>query len=223
MEHNGHSIDLLQYREAIVRWGDEHFRDFPWRCTSNPYRFLLAELLLIRTAAGRVEEVYSVLVDRYPTPEDLSEAATAELEDLIEPLGLAKRAAYLKEMADELVHRFAGEVPETYEQLKSLSGVGKYVAAAVCCFVYDQNVPLVDANTLRVVRRNFGVDPSKRTYRNSEMRELIGRMAAEDEPARYYYAMLDLAAEVCHAVRNPECSACPVLDWCQEGQAQIGR
>lgn len=217
MKYNGHKIDLPGYRETLLEWGEEHFRDFPWRHTSNAYHFLLAELLLIRTQAERAEEVYAILVEKYPTPTDLSEAPLEDIEQLIEPLGLAKRASFLKEMALELVERFDGDVPDTYDRLQSLPGVGKYVAAAVCCFAFGENIPLVDANTLRVVGRIFGVDRADRTYRNSELRTLIGRMATDDHPERYYYALLDLAAIVCHSSRTPECANCPISKWCRRG------
>jgi len=223
LRYNGHEIDLLEYRESLLKWGDEHFRHFSWRDTPDAYHLLLAELLLIRTQADRAEDVYETLVERFPTPTDLAGASLDDIEKLIEPLGLAKRASFLKEMAVELVDRFDSEVPDAYERLQSLPGVGKYVAAAVCCFAFGDNVPLVDANTLRVVGRTFGIDQAERTYRNTELRTLIGRMATDKRPGRYYYAMLDLAATVCYSGRTPECDRCPLSKWCQRGRQHLAR
>jgi len=114
------------FREEILRWSKENYREFAWRETSDRFEVLVAEMLLQRTDSNKVEAVYQELLDHYPDLEALSEAEEKDVADILEPLGLHnKRAEALIQIAEKL--RGVG-IPETEEELLELPLVGKYSA-----------------------------------------------------------------------------------------------
>jgi len=96
-----------------------------------------------------VAEVYPRLVEKYPAPADLARAPQAEIKTLIKPLEMEyRRSGLLKELAKQLVERFGGRVSESLGELKSLPGVGDYVAREVLCLAYDRPQPMLDRNII---------------------------------------------------------------------------
>ncbi len=209
-----HVVDVVAFHKALIAWGQEHFRAFPWRLTKDPYCILMAEVMLHRTQAPQVVPVYERFIVRYPDVTSLVQATREELHETLYPLGLRWRIDLIHEMAVRLVERFGGQVPETREDLLSLPGVSDYIAGAVRCFVWNQPEPLIDTNTVRVVGRLFGLEIRDSSRRNRRFRELIGALVNPDEPRVYNYSLLDLAEEVCMKKRPPECERCPVSGWC---------
>lgn len=107
----------------------------------------------------------------------------------------------------------AGQVPSGYDILLTLPGVGDYVAAAVCCFAFDQPVILADTNTVRVVGRVFGVPTHAESRRRKPVRQLLDALLDRQHPRAYNLALLDLAALMC-TPSNPSCDRCPIAAYC---------
>jgi A/G-specific adenine glycosylase len=127
-------------------------------------------------------------------------------------LGLRWRAENLIRVAEAIVERFGGRVPDDELELRSLPGVGDYVAQAVLCFAFGRRAVLLDTNTRRIVSRIRGTEP-----RRWQLRLDLYALAGEQGPtADFNYALLDLGALVCGAGR-PECQACPVARHCATG------
>ena len=99
VEANGHGIAVMPFRKALVIWGQKHFRQFPWRFTKNPYRILVAEVMLHRTQAPQVMPVYKQFIARYPDVQTLARATREELHNLLYPLGLRWRIDLVHNMA----------------------------------------------------------------------------------------------------------------------------
>ena len=128
-------------------------------------------------------------------------------------LGLRWRAENVVEVARSLVEEFGGRVPDTEIELRSLPGVGDYVAQAVLCFGFGRRSVLVDTNTVRITGRVFGREKARRW----QLRLDLYRLAGADGPdAPFNYALLDLGALVCTAGR-PRCGQCPVSSHCATG------
>jgi A/G-specific adenine glycosylase len=176
----------------------------------------VAEVLLIQTNAAKVVGVYREFVKRYPTPAHLAEADVSEVEELLRPLGLHKqRAKLLKQAAEVLYREYGCRVPETYEELHRLPGVGDYVASAVLLFAYGKPRPLVDVNVARVLcRLALGEEPPKERARSG----VIAQLAADIEWSREVaLALIDFAATICTA-RSPSCGICPARGSCSYAQ-----
>lgn len=214
---NGHRLNASRFRADLIAWGQENFRAFPWRETDDPYRILIAEVMLHRTKAPQVMAVYSTFLRRYPGVDELAKASREDLLAALASLGLRQRVEMLHAMAQEITNRFDARVPESKAELTSLSGVSDYIAGAVRCFARNEPEALIDTNTVRVVGRLFGLKTTDSSRRNPVFKDLHTRLVDPNEPRAYNYAMLDLAARVCTKVRPPDCHRCPVKRHCRYG------
>lgn len=213
----------MAFREALLAWGKCYGRDFPWRHRENHFHVLLAEMLLQRTPAWKVERVWRKLIRRYPTPAKLRRARSATLTEMIRPLGLLRRVETLQRMATVLDHQYAGQVPRSDKALTSLPGVGTYVAAAVRCLAFGERVVMVDSVTARVVKRYFGLG-GVADLPTAEMRRILAcALPANAGHAKAFdLALVDLAGLVCLPAR-PRCGSCPLSDRCLAAGTAYGR
>jgi A/G-specific adenine glycosylase len=212
-----HTIDATIFRKRLIDWGRNNFRAFSWRFTDDPYRVLIAEVMLHRTQAIQVVPVYERFIEKYPDETSLSHASREELIIALSSLGLRWRAELVHEMAVMLQERFGGRVPHEKSELLSLPGVSDYIAGAVRCFALNLPEPIVDTNTVRVVGRLFGLEIKDSSRRNRLFKELISALVDPDEPRLYNFALLDLAALVCTKSKPPRCLECPVQQHCSYG------
>jgi len=200
------------FRAALLRWARGNLRDFPWRRVSDPYVVLVTEKLLQQTDFGHVRKVWSRFFERFPAARDLASAEEEEVAALLRPLGLwRQRAKQLKALAVELVARYGGAVPRDYEALRSLPGVGDYIARATLLFAYGVPTYLLDTNARRVVGRFFFY-PARAS--DSEVAEVL-RLAAPPEPEEcklFNWGLIDFSALVC--ARKPKCGKCPLRARC---------
>ncbi len=200
--------------EKLLKWHQKNFREFPWRKTSNVYHILVAEIMLQKTDAKKVEKVYSTFINKYPTPDILSKANVNEVEKEISLLGLHNRSKRLIKIAKEITENFGGQVPKKKDELLHLYGVGDYIANAVLCFGYNEDVPLLDTNVLRVIERVFSIKTAKARGRNdNHLWETVSALIPQGKGRNFNLAILDFSAKVCKA-RNPLHEKCPMKDFC---------
>ena len=222
VEANNHTIEVTSFRKRLLAWGQKHFRPFPWRCTADPYRVLIAEVMLHRTQASQVVPVYEQFIARYSDVATLAKAKREELRKSLRPLGLHWRIDLMHEMASDLMVRFHGQVPQEKGELLSLPGVSEYIASAVLCFAWNSPQPLIDTNTVRVTGRLFGLATKDSSRRNRVFRHLIATLVSPKKPKLYNYALLDLAAQLCVKRQPPDCKRCPLQRLCTEGSRSVG-
>ncbi len=150
---------VAAFQQAMLLWFAKHERSFPWRNCNNPYFILIAEKLLQQTVAREsVIDAWRHITTLYPTPSHLSHADVAVLETYIRPLGFVYRAQELPILAEALLQRHDGEIPDTLAELLALRGVGDYAARAVLSFGFGQDAAIVDVNVARFLYRIFKVD-----------------------------------------------------------------
>lgn len=221
VETDGHCINATAFRKALTSWGQEHFRSFPWRMTSDPYRILMAEIMLHRTQATQVVSVYKQFVIRYPDISSLAQAEKETLHQVLYSLGLRWRIDLIQAMAAELLNRFGGQVPCEKASLLSLPGVSDYIASAVRCFAWNLPEPLIDTNTVRIIGRLFGLETRDSSRRNQRFKQVISALVDPKEPRLFNYALLDLADQICMKKRPPLCQQCPVAVHCVHGVSAL--
>ena len=215
-----HAVDAPRFRADLLAWGDLHFRSFPWRTTNDPYRVLMAEVMLHRTQASQVAPVYARFVAQYPDLVAAAQANTADLHNSLYALGLRWRIELIRSMIEELLRRFDGQVPQQKDDLLSLPGVSDYIASAVRCFAWHLPDAIVDTNTVRIVGRVFELEVKDSSRRNRQFRELLDALVDVRQPERYNYALLDLGALIC-TKKVPHCERCPVAAHCKYGQTTL--
>jgi A/G-specific adenine glycosylase len=193
----------------LHEWHAESRRDYPWRAEVGPWRVLLAEMCLRRTKADQVVSVYEALVELAATPSDLLEHEPEVLQ-VMQSLGLHWRADNMIPLARTLVDLYGGEVPRKETELRSLPGVGAYVASAVISFGFGRRAAIIDTNTDRIASRVMGRERSTRWQVRLDMYHMAG---SEGPTPSFNYALLDLGALICRASK-PRCESCPVSVHC---------
>jgi A/G-specific adenine glycosylase len=214
MEHFHVLPDL---RCALCQFFQRRGRDLPWRRTHDPYGILVAEVLLQKTGAAPVEHVWTSFIQRYPNVTALAGASLDDVESLIRPLGLRKRAKNLVGAAQILLEQTGSKVVPDPDLLESLPGVGSYTSAAVLSFAFDISVAVIDVNAARVYTRVGGFSPNTLRQGLAFARVVGSRVVTQDSHIEVNYGVLDLAALVCKL--KPLCKTCPVLDLCACGLA----
>ena len=201
--------------ERLLAWYAAHQRDLPWRRTRDPYRIWVAEVMLQQTRIETAIPYYERFLARFPTVEALAQASLDEVLKLWEGLGYYARARHLHAAAQEVVQRFGGRVPDTWEDLIRLPGIGPYTAGAILSIAYGQPFPTVDGNTRRVLSRLFAVEePVDQSRTQRRLWELARELVPPEAPGRFNQALMDLGSILC-TPQKPACELCPVNGFCQ--------
>lgn len=197
------------FRDYVLEWSEGQLRQFPWRETTEPYKILLAEILLQQTPAERVEPVYNDVLERYGDLTSIGQADLEELTAIIKPLGLQnQRAQALIEIGEQLGEK---GVPQNESKLLELPYVGKYVANATLCFAFGQPRAVADSNIIRVYERAFDRELH---FKHSDTWEFAQLLLPEDNARRYNLAVIDFADAVC-TVEAPSCEECFFSEKCE--------
>lgn len=215
--------DLAGFQQRLLTWYSQNGRRFPWRETADPYTILIAEKLLQQTQAREsVISAYQALLSTYPSPGALAKANMADVTAIVQPLGLAYRAAELIGLAEGLVSLHDGVVPDNLAALMALTGVGDYSARAVLSFAFGYDVAVVDTNVARIFYRVFGIAgrmPSNPARKRSLI-DLATALLPAGQARPFNLALLDLGALIC-TPRAPDCENCPVLHYCAYGKVNV--
>ena len=211
--------DISICRTKIIGWYKKNGRAYPWRETDDPFRILIAEMMLRRTKADQVVPVYEQFLKEYPDVDSLAVAKEEALEEILYPLGLKWRTPAFRLVAREVREKYQSRIPETREELTSLPGVGEYVAGAVLSIAYGKREWLVDSNVVRIFKRYFGIKTSKEGRRDKHVIEIAKIYASGRDPGRATMGILDITALVCKPIK-PDCERCPLTDRCHYALSQ---
>lgn len=212
----------MDFATLLLDWYDIHARQLPWRGIHNAYCTWVSETMLQQTRVETVLAYYGRFIRRFPTVEALAAAPIDEVLKLWEGLGYYRRARNLHKGAQQ-VTAMGGQLPQTVAELKKISGIGDYTAGAIASIAYDQPVPAVDGNVIRVVsrvrgiRENVGIPSVKR-----RIAQEAAALVPASRPGDFNQAMMDLGATVC-VPGTPACENCPVsalCNACQEGDQE---
>jgi A/G-specific adenine glycosylase len=202
--------------QPILRWYDANARDLPWRRpTAGPWSVMVSEFMLQQTPVSRVLPVHELWLERWPTPADLAAERPGEAVRAWGRLGYPRRALRLHAAATAIVDLHGGHVPDSYEALIALPGVGDYTAAAIAAFAHGRRHAVLDTNVRRVLARvASGTEFPPGSVTRAE-RSLAEQLLPEDDPtaATWSVALMELGALICTAAA-PRCPACPVSDRC---------
>jgi A/G-specific adenine glycosylase len=211
----------------VLGWYADHARDLPWRRPqASPWSVLVSEFMLQQTPVARVLPAHEAWLERWPTPARLAAEPTGEAVRAWGRLGYPRRALRLHAAATAIVERHGGEVPDSYDELIALPGVGDYTAAAVASFAFRQRHAVLDTNVRRVLARALGGVEFPGTSVTRSERELAACVVPEEDEtaATWAVAVMELGALVCTAT-SPRCDDCPIADrcaWREAGQPAYG-
>jgi A/G-specific adenine glycosylase len=205
-------LDLAKLQAKVLGWFGEHGRAFPWRKTRDPYRTMVAEVMLQQTQTGRVAPTYDTFLEHFPTLQRLAHAPAMDVIQAWRGLGYNRRAVDLHRSAQTVEQEFGGVFPSDPNILRKLPGLGEYTSSAIACFAFDEQVPVVDTNVRRVIgRAALGKDVTEAPPDRVTATALAWLPAGE--AYEWNQALMDVGAMVCR-VEHPLCAQCPLATVC---------
>ena len=206
---------LTQLPELLLAWYDMGARVLPWREDPTPYRVWVSEIMLQQTRVEAVKPYYERFLAALPTVEALAKAPEDQLLKLWEGLGYYNRVRNLQKGAQAVMERFGGQIPASFEELRSLPGIGDYTAGAIGSIAFQLPVPAVDGNVLRVIsrvlcRRENILDPKVKRRMEEELRRILPRRVGD-----FNQSLMELGAMVCQPNGPPKCLICPLEKLCR--------
>ncbi|MGN0593447.1 MAG: endonuclease III [Ruminococcus sp.] len=180
-----------------------------------PYELLISVRLSAQCTDARVNIVTKTLFEKYPTLESFAHANLEELEQDVKPCGFYRtKAKSIIEMAQRLIDVYDSRIPDTMEELLTLSGVGRKTANLILGDVYHQPAIVTDTHFIRITGR-LGLTRSKEPEKvERDLRPLI----PPDRSSDFCHRIVQFGRDVCTA-RKPKCSQCPMADFCPSAES----
>lgn len=177
---------------------------------TSPWELLVATVLSAQCTDDRVNQETPRLFARFPTPDDLAGAETAEVEKLIRSIGLFRtKARSLVGLARVVANRHGGRVPHDRAALEALPGVGRKTASVVLGQAFGVPAFAVDTHVSRVCwRLGFAVHRDPR-----EVEEAVTALTPPETWVEAHLLLIRHGRVTCTA-RSPRCPTCPVRDLC---------
>ena len=178
----------------------------------NVYQLIIAVALSAQTTDKSVNKVSDKLFEKYPTPYELAEAKQEDVIEIIKTIGMYKtKSKNIIALAQELVNRFDGQVPENYDDLVSLPGVGRKTANVVLAVGFGHQRIAVDTHVFRVTNRIGFVQEKDVLKTELALMETL----PEDRWAEAHHSLIFHGRNCCSA-RNPRCEECAIKDLCKK-------
>ena len=203
--------------KKILNWYDLNKRKLPWRKnvsqSKKHYYTLVSEFMLQQTQVVTVIPYFNRFINKIPNLKKLSKIPDRELIKLWEGLGYYSRVRNLKKTAKIIISKYHGEIPNNYEDLISLPGIGNYTANAILAIAFNKSYIPLDGNIERVLKRYLYLKKDKEIQKENliEKKSIFGISSRASD---YAQALMELGAMICKP-KNPECSGCPISKNCK--------
>ncbi|MFZ2906725.1 MAG: A/G-specific adenine glycosylase [Cyclobacteriaceae bacterium] len=207
-------MDNRYFSLKLAEWYKIHKRNLPWRDTKDPYRIWLSEIILQQTRVNQGLPYYQKFIEAFPSVFDLAKAPEQKVLRLWQGLGYYTRARNLHRCAKQIIDTYGGVFPKTFEELKTLPGIGEYTAAAIASIAFGKRVAVVDGNVSRVISRTKGIEiPINNPAGKKFFVELANKLIPAREPDIHNQAMMEFGALHC-TPRQPKCDDCIFANTC---------
>ena len=203
--------------KKILNWYDLNKRTLPWRKnvsqSKKHYYTLVSEFMLQQTQVVTVIPYFNRFINKILNLKKLSKMPDRELIKLWEGLGYYSRVRNLKKTAKIIISKYHGEIPNNYEDLISLPGIGNYTANAILAIAFNKSYIPLDGNIERVLKRYLYLKKDKEIQKDNliEKKSIFGISSRASD---YAQALMELGAMICKP-KNPECSKCPISKNCK--------
>jgi len=199
----------------MLSWFRQTARDLPWRRTRDLYAIWISEIMLQQTQVATVIAYWKRFMARFPTATALAAADEHEVLRLWEGLGYYRRARQLHAAARKIADQHEGQFPNDFDAVRSRPGIGRYTAGAILSIGLDQRLPILEANTIRVLSRLTGYQGD---VRSAVGQRYLWSVAESILPRQhcgvFNQALMELGSEIC-TPRAAACDRCPVVLLCE--------
>ncbi|WP_053955336.1 A/G-specific adenine glycosylase [Inediibacterium massiliense] len=198
----------------LIDWYMKNHRKLPWRENQNPYYIWISEVMLQQTRVETVIPYFLNFINKFPNIKALANANEEDVLKAWEGLGYYSRAKNLHRGAKMICDEFLGLIPKNQKEIQKIIGIGPYTAGAILSIAYDQPVPAVDGNVMRVFSRLFYIKEDIGANKTRKEMERLGEvLVSRENPSFFNQALMELGAMIC-IPKNPKCIACPLFSQC---------
>ncbi|GAB2282369.1 hypothetical protein Dimus_016915 [Dionaea muscipula] len=228
--------EIGEIRASLLEWYDQNRRDLPWRRLGSDgkeqgrgelkgdedededeerraYGVWVSEVMLQQTRVATVIDYYNRWMKKWPSLQQLSLASLEEVNEIWAGLGYYRRARYLLEGAKKIAEG-GGRFPRSVSDLRKVPGIGNYTAGAIASIAFNEAVPVVDGNVVRVLARLKAISANpKDSSTVKKFWKLAEQLVDPCRPGDFNQALMELGATICTPT-SPSCSSCPVSGQC---------
>ncbi len=203
--------------KKILKWYDLNKRPLPWRkkvsVEKKQYYTLISEFMLQQTQVITVIPFFNRFIKNLPSINSLAKVSEKKLIKLWEGLGYYSRARNLKKSAQVILKNFDGKLPDNFEDLITLPGIGNYTANAILAIAFNKPYIPLDGNIERVLKRYLYLKKDKEIQKDYLLQKKIvfGKTLRSSD---YAQALMELGALICKP-NNPICDQCPIIKNCK--------
>ena len=202
---------------SILDWYDINKRNLPWRLTKDPYKIWLSEVMLQQTQVSTVVPYYENWIRKFPTVNSVAKVNIDEALKMWEGLGYYKRCRNFHSAAKIIVSKHNGMIPNSYNILLSLPGVGNYVASAILSIAFNKKFAAIDTNLNRVISRILGIKKLTKWNKN-RINKYATLLVEHQRPGDVNQALMDIGSQLC-TTKKALCSSCPNQNICKAFQS----
>jgi A/G-specific adenine glycosylase len=206
--------------KKILNWYDINKRSLPWRknvsIQKKQYYTLVSEFMLQQTQVVTVIPYFNKFIKKIPDLKSLSKISEKKIIKLWEGLGYYSRAKNLKKTAQFVINNFKGKLPDNFDDLISLPGIGNYTASAILAIAFNKPYIPLDGNIERVLKRYLYLKKDKDIQKKNllQKKSIFGSSPRSSD---YAQALMELGALICKP-KNPLCNQCPISKKCKSLQ-----
>ena len=185
---------------------------------SNPFELTIAVLLSAQCTDQTVNKVTAKLFQKYKTPQDYVNVPREELEQDIRQIGLFRsKAKHIQELCRMLIEQYGGQVPDRFEQLVKLPGVGRKTANVIVSNAFGVPAIAVDTHVERVAKR-LGLAGENDSV--LEVERKLMKQVPREQWTETHHRLIFFGRYHCKA-QKPNCGACPLIDCCLEWKTRM--
>lgn len=186
----------------------------PWRGEQDPYKIWISEIMLQQTRVDQAWPYFERFMKEFPSVFDLAEASQQRVLKAWEGLGYYSRARNLHAAAKTIAFEYEGNLPQSYDEIIKLKGIGPYTAAAITSIAFNAPNAVVDGNVIRLITRFTGIEDDVRsTKTKNRVQDIVNELIDAEHPADFNQAMMEMGSQVCKP-KQPECTVCPLQTEC---------
>lgn len=181
--------------------GGASYRDLPWRNVDDGYAVLVSEVMLQQTQVVRVKRYWPRFLEAFPTLSALAAAPTKEVLALWQGLGYNRRALSLKRAAEQVTASGSTRLPDGFEELITLPGIGPATASGVLAFAFQKPAVYLETNVRAVFLHELF--PDEEQVPDADLLPYVADTADVPDPRSWNYALLDFGATLKRSGANP--------------------
>tara|TARA_B100000941_G_scaffold282647_1_gene251334 strand:- start:308 stop:1324 length:1017 start_codon:yes stop_codon:yes gene_type:complete len=208
----------LSISKKILAWYKNNQRELPWRKFNSQkdreYRVLLSEFMLQQTQVKTAISYFNNFYKNINSIRKLSETSNFRVNKLWQGLGYYRRAKFLLETSRIISHKYDGRLPQNYDELIKLPGIGDYTAKAILSIAFDKSEIGIDGNVERLISRLFLIENRK------EIPKHVDKLKVKKNHSSMMQGIMELGALICKP-KNPLCAECFLQKDCKFKKKKI--